>query len=132
MHYESVQHLFEVLVERLLKDLEQAMLHNLASDQELKPNFKQLFDHVLEHKIFYDIVFSRYTHFSLYDLFYRRIKNIVQNTLAEKKASDGTLDLQIAYRANAILGLILEWKQQNYRLNIDELNNLSIQLVLNG
>ncbi len=133
LHYESVQQLFEVLIQHLLRELDQSILkakqNRLTAQDKYEPHLKQLFQHVYDYQSYYEIVFTRHTHFAIYDLFFSHLKKIVKNSLLELREYTELLDFEVAYRANATLGLILEWQAQKYKQSVEEMNQLATTII---
>jgi len=129
LHYESVQKLFHVLIDRLLRELDDSIIQTKQTRSGLfDPHMTQLLQHVYDYRAYYDIVFTGHTHFALYKLFYNHLKTIVKSSYMELHEENDSLDFEVAYQANAIMGMILEWKVQNYALSVEEMNKLATSI----
>lgn len=129
LHYESVQQLFHVLINRLLNELNDSILQTKQSRIGVfDAHMKQLLQHVYDYCSYYDIVFTDHTHFALYELLYNHLKTIIKSSYIELQDEVESLDFEVAYQANAIMGLILEWKIQNFTLSVEKMNQLATSI----
>ncbi|RKL65551.1 TetR family transcriptional regulator [Salipaludibacillus neizhouensis] len=128
LHYENVRKYFEEFIEQLLEELEQSMekttKYRMMTNQQLVPNMIHLFEHVYLNKESYQFIFSGNSNFAYYQMFFKRIKVIVKSSMELMDLDHELTDFQVAYQANAILGMILEWYFENFQKSVEEMNRL--------
>lgn len=133
LHYENVPKYFEEFIELLLVDLEQAMQKSSSyiteKNYQLEPQMIHLFEHVYNHKDFYQFIFSSNSNIAYYKLFFERIKAFVKSSMQSKELLDEPTEFIDSFLANAILGVILEWYNEGFQKSIDEMNNILLKLL---
>lgn len=134
LHYESISKLFEEKIEQLLVDLEESLLATSKSRQEadnhrLKPQMIHLFQHVYDNQDFYRFMFSSNSNFIYYEMFFKRIKQLVKKSLDNMATFKQVSEFEISYQANAILGVIMEWCYHNFEETIDNMNQLLLEIL---
>lgn len=133
LHYESVSAYFAELVDQLLNELEQALNKSthqrLQTSNQLEPQMVYLFEHVFQHKEFYQFIFNKHSSFAYYELFLKRIKKLVKNSVELSDSFSPMTDFEVSYQANAILGIILEWYYEDFQQSIDEMNRTLLRAL---
>ncbi|MFD1849717.1 TetR/AcrR family transcriptional regulator [Oceanobacillus bengalensis] len=133
LHYQNVTKYVEEIIESLLNELEQSMRrttdYRLTTNGRLDPRMIYLFEHVYNNKEFYHIIFSRNSSFAYYEMFYKRIKVLVRNSMETMDFIDEINDFEVSYQANAILGIIMEWYYGGFEKSIDEMNHILMSVL---
>jgi len=132
-HYEQKEALFEEYFEELMKDLEDSyyepyrhapVLHTGSID----PTTIRIFHHISKHKEFYKIVFSKKASLAYYYLFFEKIKGLLEANFVHYEKDDAIdVPLFVAYQANAIAGMIMQWSADGFTHSAEYMNG---QLVL--
>lgn len=133
LHYENVPEYFAELVGQLLNELEQTLLkstnHRLQTSNKLEPQMVYLFEHVYLHREFYQFIFNKHSSFAYYELFLKRIKKLVKNSVQLTNSFSPLTDFEVSYQANAIMGIILEWYYEGFQQSIDEMNHILLRAL---
>lgn len=133
LHYDNVPKYFEEFIARLLADLEQAMQKSSnylkETNYQLEPKMIHLFEHVYNHKDFYQFIFSSNSNFAYYKMFFERIKAFVKSSVQSQELMDEPIEFIDSFLANAILGVILEWHNEGFQKSIDEMNGILLKLL---
>jgi len=128
LHYENVRKYFEEFIKQLLEELEQSMektiKYRMMTNRQLDANMIHLFEHVYHNKESYQFIFSSNSNFAYYQMFFKRIKVIVKSSMELMDLGHELTDFQVAYQANAILGMILEWYFEGFQKSVEEMNRL--------
>lgn len=114
LHYTDVGALFDEHILHLLKDLEESYYepyrhepHLAASN--LDPSTIRIFHHVKKYQPFYEIVFDKKSSLSYYYALLDKIKSLIQESTSIARIEERDISLQVAFQANAIMGLLIEW-----------------------
>jgi AcrR family transcriptional regulator len=124
LHYTDVATLFDEHLQHLLKDLEDSYYEpyrhvTVMNHKLLDPSTIRLFHHVKKYQSFYEIVFDKKSSLSYYYSLFEKIKGLI----LESTSSNGGLDLfVIAYTANAIMGLIIQWSEEGFEHSPEYMN----------
>lgn len=134
LHYESISKLFEEKIEQLLVDLESSLLTTSRYRQKtdryrLEPQMIHLFQHVHDNQDFYRFMFSAGSSFAYYEMFFMQIKKLVKKSLDSMATFGQVSEFEIAYQANAILGVIMEWYYHNFEEAIDDMNQFLMKAL---
>ncbi|MEC1180565.1 TetR-like C-terminal domain-containing protein [Metasolibacillus meyeri] len=131
LHYESIDALFADFFEQIIADLREAYLEPLRTKsplkiKELDPKTVRIFHHIKKYESFYRIVFSKNVPLAYYYMLLEQITlNLQQNT----KATHVDNDYFIAYQANAIIGLALQWAQRDFQETAEELSEILVKIL---
>lgn len=132
LHYENIAEYFEEIIEDLLDEIEGAMKktteHRLMKNERLNPKMIYIFEHIYDNKEIYQIIFSGNSSFTYYAMFYERIKILVRNSMEAIGIIEIT-EFEVSYQANAILGVIMEWRHNGFQNSVDEMNSILFRIM---
>ena len=124
LHYQDVAELFEEYFHDMTEDLRKAYYEPYLLTQfkieNLSSDMVRIFHHVEKYKQFYKIVFNRKTPMMYYYRLFEIIRNYLKDSIAEKKSENE--DFIASYQANAIIGMIIQWIQHDFKESPDQLN----------
>ncbi|MFP5115523.1 TetR/AcrR family transcriptional regulator [Bacillaceae bacterium C204] len=134
LHYAQIEDLFEEYFKEITADLARSYQEPyrrvpVLKITELDPSTIRIFHHIEKYKPFYRIVLSKKVPLMYYYLLFDEIKHLL---LQDK---DGWLkegvnhQLFFAYQANAIIGMIIEWYQNDFSYDANYLNNQLVQIL---
>jgi len=133
LHYENVEALFEEYFREITHDLDLAYREPYRFVQELdlaklNPKTIRIFNHIDKFKSFYSIVFSRNVPMQYYYLLFETVKTLLLRNSSREDAEELGVDRQLyaSYYANAIIGVMMQWYLDGFKLTVEEIN---IQLV---
>ncbi|WDH96898.1 TetR/AcrR family transcriptional regulator C-terminal domain-containing protein [Paenibacillus urinalis] len=122
-HYSCKEELLEEVFEDVLSDLIYAyrspyMNYQNFNIQSLDPSAIKIFDHVQQFRSFYTLLVKSSILPEYYTRIYEALKNLYMEDvtiISPNPAIDK--ELMACYQANAVLGMITEWVQSNYKYN---------------
>ncbi len=133
LHYTQVGDLFEEYFKEIMDDLansyQEPYRHVVKlNPKELNPATIRIFHHVEKYKEYYRIILSKNVPLTYYYLLLEEVKSLLTGNLEKdyKLAADIDSNFQAAYAANAILGLIIQWYNEDFQ---QKASYLSEQLV---
>ncbi|PFN20341.1 TetR/AcrR family transcriptional regulator [Bacillus cereus] len=134
LHYKQVEDLFEEYFKEITADLSRSYQEpyryvSVLKTSKLDPSTIRIFHHIEKYKSFYRIVFSKKVPLMYYYLFFEEIKHLL---LQDKEAllKDGVNhSLYCSYQANAIIGIIIEWYQNDFSYSTSYLNDQLVQFL---
>ena len=134
LHYESVPHIFEEQIKKLLADLEDSFLktaknRRLKKEGKTNPDIILLFQHVYDNKHLYKLIFSSKSNFSYYKIFLEKIKTLIRTSIQSTHLLKDVNEFELSYQANAILGLIIEWCNQNFKVSVTFMNKTLMSIL---
>ena len=131
LHYQDVAELFEEYFHDMTEDLRKAYYEPyLLTDykiENLSADMVRIFHHVEKYKQFYKIVFDRKTPM----MYYYRLFDIIRNYLKESTSeimSENT-EYFASYQANAIIGLVIQWSQHDFKESPEQLNKMLLGMT---
>lgn len=135
LHYNQIEDILVEFFEELMKDLSEAYYEpykhaSVIYVNELNPSHIRIFHHVKKYSKFYKIAFSRNASINYYFLLYEKIKSLFSEFRQEEFQNGINSELYLAYQANAIIGLIMDWCENNFQYSVDEMNH-QLVLILN-
>jgi len=127
LHYKDVGALFDEHLRSLLQDLEESYYEpyrhvSRLEPQHLDPTTIRIFHHVKKYRRFYEIVFDRKSSLSYYYSLFDKIKSLIRESTADFPHGDRDLSLMIAYQANAIMGLLIQWSEEGFGRSPESMN----------
>ncbi|GEN46167.1 TetR/AcrR family transcriptional regulator [Alkalibacillus haloalkaliphilus] len=135
LHYNNVPHFFEEFVNQLLEELEESIVktsqERIDNDDQLEPKMINLFKHVYENKNFYSFIFSNHSKFAYYEMFFNKIKTLIQDSMNSLNVEENQIEFKVAFYANAVLGLVLAWYNEDFQTPIEEMNHILIKELTN-
>lgn len=139
LHYKDIGALFDEHLHHLLKDLEESFYEpyrhvSRLVPHQLDPSTIRIFHHVKKYQQFYEIVFDRKSSLSYYYSLFEKIKGLIrENALLYPLVGDIDRSFLIAYEANAIMGLLIEWSEEGFARSPESMNEqLALILKLQG
>lgn len=134
MHYKDIGALFDEHLHYLLKDLEESyyepyrhVSHLIPS--HLDPTTIRIFHHVKKYQTFYEIVFDKKSSLSYYYSLLEKIKSLMHESTSVDQLQDVDVPLLVAYQANAIMGLLIEWSDDGFARSPEYMNEQLIYFL---
>jgi len=134
LHYKQVEDLFEEYFKEITADLTRSYQESyryvsVLKTSKLDPSTIRIFHHIEKYKTFYRIVFSKKVPLMYYYLFFEEIKHLLfqdKGSLLKEGVNDS---LYCSYQANAIIGIIIEWYQNDFSYSTSYLNDQLVQIL---
>ncbi|MED0989914.1 TetR/AcrR family transcriptional regulator [Bacillus nitratireducens] len=134
LHYKQVEDLFEEYFKEITADLTRSYQEpyryvSVLKTSKLNPSTIRIFHHIEKYKTFYRIVFSKKVPLMYYYLFFEEIKHLLfqdKGSLLKEGVNDS---LYCSYQANAIIGIIIEWYQNDFSYSTSYLNDQLVQIL---
>ncbi|WP_231392051.1 TetR/AcrR family transcriptional regulator [Paenibacillus sp. HGH0039] len=127
LHYTDIGALFDEHLHFLLQDLEDSynepyrhVVH--VNPSELDPSTIRIFHHVKKFQSFYEIVFEKKSPLAYYYSLLAKIKSLMRTNSQVYPLGDRDLSLLVAYQANAIMGLLLQWSEDGFARSPEYMN----------
>ncbi|MNI09776.1 hypothetical protein D3C73_628610 [compost metagenome] len=127
LHYKDIGALFDEHLHYLLKDLEDSYYEpyrhvSLLIPSHLDPSTIRIFHHVKKYQSFYEIVFDKKASLSYYYSLFEKIKTLMRDYSTLNQLGDRDINLLVAYQANAIMGLLIQWGQEGFARTPEYMN----------
>ncbi|MBN2983729.1 TetR/AcrR family transcriptional regulator [Cohnella algarum] len=127
LHYPDVGALFDEHLKHLLKDLEESYYEpyrhvSRLIPRDLDPSTIRIFHHVKKYQPFYEIVFDKKSTLSYYYSLFEKIKGLMRESNSFHETDEKDLALVIAYQANAIMGLLIQWSEDGFARSPEYMN----------
>ncbi|QJD82071.1 TetR/AcrR family transcriptional regulator [Cohnella herbarum] len=127
LHYKDIGNLFDEHLHHLLQDLEDSYIEpyrhvSRLISSHLDPSTIRIFHHVKKYQPFYEIVFDKKSPLSYYYSLFVKIKSLMQDNSMVDQWGDGDMPLLIAYQANAIMGLLVQWSEDGFARSPEYMN----------
>ena len=126
LHYQDITELFEEYFHNMTEGLRKAYyepyllthykIENSSSDMI------RIFHHVEKYKQFYKIVFNRKTPMMYYYQLFEIIRNYLIDSITEHNSQN--IEYIASYRANAIIGLVVQWIQHDFKESPEQMNKI--------
>ncbi|XID94522.1 TetR/AcrR family transcriptional regulator C-terminal domain-containing protein [Paenibacillaceae bacterium WGS1546] len=134
LHYKDIGALFDEHLQSLLRDLEESYyepyrLVPRLDVRRLDPSTIRIFHHVKKYRRFYEIVFDRKSSLSYYYSLFEKIKSLMRESASDFPLGDKDRDLLIAYQANAMMGLLIQWSEEGFARSPESMNEQLIDFV---
>ncbi|MDF2065479.1 TetR/AcrR family transcriptional regulator [Bacillus sp. Cr_A10] len=134
LHYGRVEDLFEEYFQEIMEDLassyEEPYRHVLVlKTSSLDPSTIRIFHHIEKYKPFYKIVFSKNAPLTYYYLLFEKINSLLHTDKAVKLEEGINMNLNSAYQANAIIGIIIEWYKGDFEHSASYLNEQLVKIL---
>ncbi|MCM3783462.1 TetR/AcrR family transcriptional regulator [Neobacillus mesonae] len=121
-HYESKEALLDEMIEDIFEEMTEAHRKpyiglNTIDFNLLPPESIILFHHFLEHKRFYKIMFDEKTNYNFYEKMSKRLDRLFREEFEFSYIDvDPHIDINLfsTYRIHGIIGLIMEWIDNNF------------------
>jgi len=127
LHYKDVGSLFDEHLHHLLKDLEESYYEpyrhvTMLDPDHLDPSTIRIFHHVKKYQPFYEIVFDKKSSLSYYYSLFEKIKGLMLESTSAHHPDSIDIPLVIAYQANAIMGLLIQWSEDGFTRSPEYMN----------
>ena len=134
LHYKDVGALFDEHLHDLLQDLEESYYEpyrhvSRLIPGDLDPSTIRIFHHVKKYRPFYEIVFDRRSSLSYYYALLAKIKSLMQSSSSAYPLNDFDLTLLVAYQANALMGLLIQWSEDGFGRSPEYMNEQFTRLL---
>ncbi|MFJ7952109.1 TetR/AcrR family transcriptional regulator [Lysinibacillus sp. NPDC096418] len=134
LHYEQKEKLFEEYFREIMVDLEHSYEEPYRAVSEFNKNLLdaktvRIFHHIEKFKMFYRIVFSKNVPLTYYYLLFEKIHELLKRDMAQNKLGMISIDYFSAYQANAIIGMIIEWYNNDFAESASYLNEQLVAIV---
>ena len=133
-HYKDIRELFDEHILNLLKDLEDSYYEpyrhvERLDPSRLDPSTIRIFHHVKKYQSFYEIVFDKQSSLSYYYSLFAKIKSLIQESILNETMEACDLALLVAYQANAIMGLLVQWSGDGFDRSPEYMNEQLIRFL---
>lgn len=127
LHYKDIGSLFDEHLVHLLKDLEESYYEpyrhvSMLEPNHLDPSTIRIFHHVKKYQAFYEVVFDKKSSLLYYYSLFEKIKDLMLEYSAENNSGGRDVSLLIAYQANAIMGLLIQWYENGFSHSPEYMN----------
>lgn len=127
LHYKDIGNLFDEHLHHLLQDLEDSYIEpyrhvSRLIPSHLDPSTIRIFHHVKKYQPFYEIVFDKKSPLSYYYSLLVKIKSLMKDNSMVDQWGDGDMPLLVAYQANAIMGLLVQWSEDGFARSPEYMN----------
>ena len=134
LHYARVEDLFEEYFKEIMEDLansyEEPYRHvTILRPSSLDPATIRIFHHIEKFKSFYKIVFSKNAPLTYYYLLLEEISGLLRKDTEIKLQEGINTNFTVAYQANAILGIIIEWYKEDFQHSVSYLNEQLVKIL---
>lgn len=134
LHYTQVEDLFEEYFKEITADLacsyQEPYRHvSVLRTSNLDPSTIRIFHHIEKYKSFYRIIFSKKVPLMYYYLLFEEIKKLLLQDQEALLKEGVNHSLYSSYQANAIIGIIIEWYQNDFSYSTSYLNDQLVQFL---
>ncbi|WP_026590605.1 TetR/AcrR family transcriptional regulator [Bacillus sp. UNC437CL72CviS29] len=134
LHYTQIEDLFEEYFKEITADLacsyQESYRHvSVLKTSNLDPSTIRIFHHIEKYKSFYRIIFSKKVPLMYYYLLFEEIKKLLLQDQEALLKEGVNHSLYSSYQANAIIGIIIEWYQNDFSYSTSYLNDQLVQFL---
>lgn len=133
LHYQDVAELFEEYYHGMTEDLRKAYYEPYLLTQykieNLSADMVRIFHHIEKYKQFYKIVFNRKTPIMYYYRLFEIIRSYLQDSISEINIENN--EFIASYQANAILGMVIQWIQNDFKESPSDMNTMLLSFTKN-
>lgn len=134
LHYGKVEDLFEEYFKVMMEDLKVSYMEpykhtDVIKTEELDPATIRVFHHIEKYKKFYRIVFFKQAPLSYYYLLFEQVQQLFRQDMIRYSNIDIDMDMLSAYKANALMGMIIMWYKNNFDKSAVEMNMMLVQIL---
>ncbi|WP_080843719.1 TetR/AcrR family transcriptional regulator [Cytobacillus gottheilii] len=135
LHYAQIEDLFEEYFKEITGDLSRAYQEpyrfvSVLKVSKLNSSTIRIFHHIQKYERFYRIVFSKKVPLMYYYLLFEEINRLLLQEVEDPKTTeDINKQIQCAYQANAIIGIIIEWYKSDFSYPADYLNDQLVKIL---
>lgn len=127
LHHKDIGALFDEHLQDLLRDLEDSYYEPYRHVPQLVPSHLdpstiRIFHHVKKYQSFYEIVFQKKSPLSYYHSLLDKIKSLMQISSSVHPLGGIDQSLLVAYQANAIMGLLIQWNEDGFARSPEYMN----------
>lgn len=134
LHYNQIEDLFKDYFKEITADLARSYQEpyryvSVLKTSELEPSTIRIFHHIEKYKPFYRIVFSKKVPLMYYYLLFEEITHLLLQDKETFLKEGVNHQLYCSYQANAIIGIIIHWYQNDFSYSASYLNNQLVQFL---
>ncbi|MFC4411684.1 TetR/AcrR family transcriptional regulator [Chungangia koreensis] len=135
-HYEQKKDLLEEIIEEMFEKMMEAYrkpYRNLTmiDFDKISSSSIILFDHFLENKRFYKLMLNPNTNFNFHEKLIRKLNELFREDFEFIVTDNDYIDVQLfsTYRIHGIIGLILEWVENDFTKSSTYMSEQLIQIL---
>ena len=136
-HYDKREDLLDEIIEEMFEKMTEAYRKpylnlSVVNFNEMPSNSIVLFDHFLENKRFYQLMLSPTTNYHFHERLIRRLGQLFREEFEFPFAEiDPTIDINLfsTYRIHGIIGLILEWIENDFTQSASYMGDQLIHIL---
>ncbi|GHI00057.1 TetR/AcrR family transcriptional regulator [Neobacillus kokaensis] len=136
-HYEQKEDLLEEIIEDMFKKMTEAYREpylnlSVVDFNEIPSSSIILFDHFLENKRFYKLMLSPKTTYNFHEKLIKRLDKLFREEFDFLTTEiDPNIDIQLfsTYRIHGIIGLILEWIENDFTKSTSYMGDQLIRIL---
>ncbi|MCH7321687.1 TetR family transcriptional regulator C-terminal domain-containing protein [Solibacillus sp. MA9] len=135
LHYKNVHAVFERYFNEIVDDLKTSyeLPYDLTRDNisNITPEMIKIFHHVNKYEAFYRIVFDEKIPLNYYKMLFETIRSFIKSYHNHHliNLTDDELDFFLSFTANSIIGVILQWHNNDYKQSPKQLNEILMKLI---
>ena len=136
LHYAQVGDLFEEYFKEIMDDLansyQEPYRHvTKLNPKNLNPSTIRIFHHVEKYKEYYRIILSKNVPLTYYYLLLEEVKRLLTGTISKNYYIEEGIDsnFHTSYAANAMLGLIIQWYNDDFQQKASYLNEQLVKIL---
>ncbi|HZG72150.1 MAG TPA: TetR/AcrR family transcriptional regulator C-terminal domain-containing protein [Chondromyces sp.] len=134
LHYNQIEDLFEEYFKEITADLARSYQEpyrhvSVLKTSELEPSTIRIFHHIEKYKLFYRIIFSKKVPLMYYYLLFEEINHLLLQDKEAFPKEEVNRQLYCSYQANAIIGMIIYWYQNDFSYSPSYLNHQLVQFL---
>lgn len=134
LHYEQKEKLFEEYFKEIMMDLEQSYEEPYRAVYKfnkslLDANTVRIFHHIEKYKKFYRIVFSKNVPLTYYYMLFEKVHELLKRDMVQNEIGEINVDYFSAYQANAMIGMIIEWYNNDFTESASYLNEQLVAIL---
>ncbi|MFD2210378.1 TetR/AcrR family transcriptional regulator [Virgibacillus halophilus] len=134
LHYQQIEDLFEEYFKEITEDLARSYQEpyrhvSVLKTDELNPATIRIFHHIEKYKPFYRIIFSKRVPLMYYYLLFEEISHLLLHDQESFVQGGINQQLYCAYQANAIIGMIIHWYENDFSYSASYLNHQLVEIL---
>jgi AcrR family transcriptional regulator len=136
LHYSQIEDLFEEYFKEIMDDLgrsyqEPYRYADKLDTKNLNPATIRIFHHIEKYKEYYRVIFSKNVSLNYYYLLLEEVKRLLVRDSTRHFSFEDDMEKNYfaAYQANAILGLIIQWYNDDFHHGASYLNEQFVKIL---
>ncbi len=134
LHYAQIEDLFAEYFREITADLARSYQEpyryvSVLKTSELDPSTIRIFHHIKKYESFYRIIFSNKVPLMYYYLLFEEIKQLLLQDNDSLNQVDVNNTMFSSYQANAIIGMIIDWYQNDFTYSTSYMNQQLVQIL---